>query len=162
RARPSTAGWCGPATGSPWWREAPWARPARPTWSRWRWCGDRGIGVPRDPARAESRAAPPPDRDHRRRDAPGRRRRPPARREQAGRARRALLANAAQHSPPDGVVEVAVGVEGAAARVEVLDSGPGIRPEDRERAFEKFVRLGRRSGGAGLGLFLARGLARSM
>jgi signal transduction histidine kinase len=49
-----------------------------------------------------------------------------------------------------------------AVRVEVLDRGPGLPAADRERAFEKFTRLDPHRGGAGLGLFLARRLARGM
>jgi len=48
--------------------------------------------------------------------------------------------------------------------VTVDDDGPGIAPEDRERVFERFTRLsparGRDGGGAGLGLAIAREVAR--
>jgi signal transduction histidine kinase len=50
------------------------------------------------------------------------------------------------------------------ARVSVRDTGPGITPEDQALLFERFVRLDtpgtRREGGTGLGLSLARELAR--
>jgi signal transduction histidine kinase len=47
-------------------------------------------------------------------------------------------------------------------RLEVIDASAGLRPEDRERLFEAFRAVreasGRRVGGLGLGLSLARGL----
>ena len=45
--------------------------------------------------------------------------------------------------------------------IRVADTGPGIPPEDRERVFERFVRLdpARAGGGAGLGLAIARWVA---
>ena len=48
----------------------------------------------------------------------------------------------------------------------VIDTGPGILPEDRARAFEPYERLGRTSGdpqsGAGLGLALVHQLVRAL
>jgi two-component system OmpR family sensor kinase len=45
-------------------------------------------------------------------------------------------------------------------RVEVQDRGPGVPDGDRERIFERFVRLEPgRAGGAGLGLPIARWIA---
>ncbi|HEY5904375.1 MAG TPA: DUF4118 domain-containing protein [Actinomycetota bacterium] len=75
-----------------------------------------------------------------------------------------LVANARAFSPPD----APVGVFGSAAsgRVElrVVDRGPGIPAEDRERVFEPFQRLGDRAGvdGVGLGLAVARGFVEAM
>lgn len=45
--------------------------------------------------------------------------------------------------------------------VRVLDDGPGVADDARERIFERFVSLDRR-GGSGLGLPIARGLARAL
>ena len=79
-----------------------------------------------------------------------------------------LLDNAARHGPPGGTVTVrARGCpEGAGGtwRLEVLDEGPGVAPEHRERAFERFGTLrdvaagggGGTGGGTGLGLAIAR------
>ena len=83
-------------------------------------------------------------------------------REHAVRALRALVVNAIRYSPGAGDVEVVASSEAGAVNVCVLDRGPGIPAPQREHAFEKFSRLDPNAGGAGLGLFLARGLARSM
>jgi signal transduction histidine kinase len=68
-----------------------------------------------------------------------------------------LLDNAARHSPPGGVVAVVARREGEQMVLEVSDEGPGMTPEDRERAFHRFTR-GERAvgGGTGLGLAIAR------
>ena len=70
-----------------------------------------------------------------------------------------LLDNAARHARSAAVV--ALGTDGAWARLSVSDDGPGIPPEERERIFERFYRADRaRSGqGAGLGLAIARWIA---
>ena len=51
------------------------------------------------------------------------------------------------------------------AFLDVTDSGPGVPPTDRERVFDRLVRLdsGRAAGagGSGLGLAIARGWARA-
>jgi len=49
-------------------------------------------------------------------------------------------------------------------RIEVEDTGPGIRPEDRERLFKPFVQLaeGKEQKGTGLGLTIARQFAELM
>lgn len=60
-----------------------------------------------------------------------------------------------------GEIEVSVKNRGKWAVISVVDNGPGIKDEDRNRIFEKFYR-GESSGkvpGSGLGLYLARGLA---
>jgi signal transduction histidine kinase len=55
-------------------------------------------------------------------------------------------------------VHVAVRAEGDRAVVTVEDRGLGIRPEDQERIFERFVRAvpSRQFGGLGVGLWLSR------
>jgi signal transduction histidine kinase len=83
-------------------------------------------------------------------------------REHAVRAIRAVLVNAVQHTPPGSPVEVVARAAPDAVRLEVLDRGPGIPPARRELAFARFTRLDQHAGGAGMGLFLARGLARGM
>ncbi|MEQ4548727.1 sensor histidine kinase [Nocardioides kribbensis] len=62
-------------------------------------------------------------------------------------------------------VELRSSYDGDAAVVEVVDDGPGIPAADHERVFDRLVRLDpareRRAGGSGLGLSIARGLARA-
>jgi signal transduction histidine kinase len=59
-------------------------------------------------------------------------------------------------------VELVLSASGGRVRVAVRDDGPGVAPELGERAFDPGVRGdGQPSGGAGLGLALARRLARS-
>lgn len=69
-----------------------------------------------------------------------------------------LLDNAARHAASR--VEVTLRRDGALAVLCVDDDGPGIPPCDRDRVFERFVRLdpgrGRDAGGAGLGLAVVR------
>lgn len=73
---------------------------------------------------------------------------------------RALVHNSLRFSPPGSPVEVRALPQDGMVRFEVLDRGPGVPPDQRERIFQ---RLGRASGGgAGLGLYLARGLAEAM
>jgi len=49
-----------------------------------------------------------------------------------------------------------------AARLEVVDHGPGVPDELKERIFEPFERVGERQAGVGLGLAVARGFAEAM
>ncbi|MGW1291935.1 ATP-binding protein [Streptomyces sp. NPDC002533] len=72
-----------------------------------------------------------------------------------------LLDNAQRHA--DGRVAVSVAADGRGVRVEVRDDGAGVPEDERERIFERFVRLddarSRDDGGAGLGLAIARDVA---
>lgn len=66
---------------------------------------------------------------------------------------RNLLANAVLYSPAGGRVEVCAEMQGDDTVLTVDDAGPGIRLADRERAFERFNRLGQTcTEGVGLGL----------
>jgi signal transduction histidine kinase len=68
-----------------------------------------------------------------------------------------LLVNAIRHSARGGTVELGARVLGDAVRFEVRDTGEGIPREHIDRVFEKFFRVpGARSGGVGLGLYIAR------
>ncbi|MDQ1182378.1 ATP-binding protein [Rhodococcus sp. SORGH_AS_0301] len=74
-----------------------------------------------------------------------------------------LTDNALRHGPPDGVVTVDVRDAGTTATIRVSDEGPGIGAQDRERIFDRMVRLdsARTSEGSGLGLTIARTYARA-
>jgi signal transduction histidine kinase len=75
-----------------------------------------------------------------------------------------LVANAIKYTPRGGLVELEARAGPAAAFVMVRDDGPGITISDRTRIFEPFVRLDGhdRITGTGLGLPIARDLARAM
>ena len=57
---------------------------------------------------------------------------------------------------------IAVDVADERARVRVTDEGPGVPEADRERVFGRFERGATTGSGFGLGLAIARGLARQM
>ena len=74
-----------------------------------------------------------------------------------------LLDNACKATGGAGKIDVVVRRRGATAELEVRDSGPGVPAAERERIFERFVRLEGGGGskqryGSGLGLAIARGL----
>jgi signal transduction histidine kinase len=80
---------------------------------------------------------------------------------QLRRAVRNLVDNARDHAHRR--IRVASSVGGTFAVVEVSDDGAGVPPDDRDRVFERFVRLDaarqRRHGGTGLGLAIVAGIA---
>jgi heavy metal sensor kinase len=79
-----------------------------------------------------------------------------------------VLDNAVRYSPSGGTVAVALDLSGDMYAVSVTDQGPGIAAEVQSRIFERFYRVdaarthdGVSDGGAGLGLALARWIARA-
>jgi signal transduction histidine kinase len=75
-----------------------------------------------------------------------------------------LLGNALLATSRDGTVVVRCGQQSADATVQIADDGVGLTPQDLERVFERFYRATgqpKRSAGSGVGLTIARGLARA-
>jgi signal transduction histidine kinase len=76
-----------------------------------------------------------------------------------------LLDNAAAHSPVGSLIQLRGSRDGTEAVLTVQDQGPGIGAEVQERIFERYVRHDRPGGtthpGLGLGLYVARRLARA-
>ena len=72
-----------------------------------------------------------------------------------------LVGNAVKFSDDGGTITIAAEARRGRAFVSVRDEGPGIAPHDREHVFDRRWRLGARAG-AGLGLFIARGLVTAM
>jgi len=72
-----------------------------------------------------------------------------------------LLDNALKYTPA-GSVSLTVRAGGEWARVEVVDTGPGVPADQRAAVFDRFVRLegSRSTPGNGLGLSLVRAVAR--
>lgn len=72
-----------------------------------------------------------------------------------------LLSNAVRHSPPGEAVRVELTQSDTRLRIDVVDRGEGISPEQQAVIFDAFARGPSESGaGSGLGLTLSRQLAR--
>jgi two-component system OmpR family sensor kinase len=73
-----------------------------------------------------------------------------------------LVRNAVEHTQDGGVVALTARVADGELELAVEDDGPGIPPDHRDRVFDRFHRTdpgrARRSGGAGLGLAIARAI----
>ena len=73
-----------------------------------------------------------------------------------------LVDNAAKYSDPAHDIEIRLRRASSDARIDVLDSGIGIPPEDLPHVFERFHRGGnvddRRHAGMGLGLYISRAI----
>lgn len=76
-----------------------------------------------------------------------------------------LIENATKYAPGS-PVEIVARVKGDIGEIRVVDHGPGIPPDQRERVFERFTQIEasqtRSVGGTGLGLSIVRSLAEAM
>ena len=76
-----------------------------------------------------------------------------------------LLDNAAKYAPAGTTIGLRASRHGKLVRIQVLDEGDGIQPDDLERVFDKFYRgrgADRRRAGTGLGLAICRGFVEAM
>ena len=85
--------------------------------------------------------------------------------EKLGRVLDNLLSNSLQYTPAGGSITITAKAEPNLIRFTVTDSGPGFRPQDIARVFDKFYRgdasRGNDQGNSGLGLYIARQLVES-
>jgi len=76
-----------------------------------------------------------------------------------------LIENADRYAPPGTTIDLEVRRHDDAIWFSVSDRGPGVPPSEEQRIFHPFyqpaARAGARTGGAGLGLAIARGLAQA-
>jgi two-component system OmpR family sensor kinase len=71
-----------------------------------------------------------------------------------------LIENALRYTPEGGVVDVRLAGGASGPVIEVVDTGPGIPPEQLSRVFDRFFRVpGTSARGSGLGLSIARNAA---
>ena len=76
-----------------------------------------------------------------------------------------LLDNAAKYAPPETTIRIESWQEGETVKLEVIDEGTGIPPEEVELVFEKFHRASKGDqvrAGTGLGLAISRGFIEAM
>src|SRR5262249_9737357 len=80
-------------------------------------------------------------------------------------ALRNLSDNAIRYSPPPEPVEVKIRQQNRQVLISVTDHGPGVKPEEQDLIFEKFVRGSAAAGanvhGTGVGLAMVRHIARA-
>jgi signal transduction histidine kinase len=74
-----------------------------------------------------------------------------------------LCDNAVKHTGPGDEIAIGSSYDGAAARLWVRDTGPGVRTEEREQIFERFGRgdVSEHDEGFGLGLSIVRAIVRA-
>lgn len=72
------------------------------------------------------------------------------------------LENAIKYAPYGGIVTLRLVSEEAVARIDVIDNGPGIPPQELGRAFEAFHRIAVAGEGSGLGLAIAHEAAATL
>ena len=77
-----------------------------------------------------------------------------------------LVDNAVKYSPDGGMIDVFLTKHDGKIELVVSDQGQGFSPDEAERIFERFYRMGnedtRTSQGIGLGLYLVREIVQSM
>jgi two-component system, OmpR family, sensor histidine kinase KdpD len=75
-----------------------------------------------------------------------------------------IASNALSHGGSDGLVRILGSEAGGRVELRIVDRGPGIPLDERQRVFEPFQRLGDRPSGdgVGLGLAVARGFVEAM
>ncbi|MFZ6850174.1 sensor histidine kinase [Undibacterium sp. RuRC25W] len=74
-----------------------------------------------------------------------------------------LVDNAIQHIQPGGMITLSLEIEHTVALLKVVDNGPGIAPDNRERVFERFYRINeKKSNSSGLGLSIAKSICDSL
>jgi two-component system sensor histidine kinase KdpD len=76
-----------------------------------------------------------------------------------------LLDNAAKYAPPETTIRIESWQEGETVKLQVIDEGGGIPPEEVELVFEKFHRASKGDqvrAGTGLGLAISRGFIEAM
>lgn len=76
---------------------------------------------------------------------------------------RNLVDNAIRYTPQGGRIDLCARADGKQVILRILDNGPGIPPEQRERVFDPFYRMAGSEGiGSGLGLSIVRAIAERM
>ena len=74
-----------------------------------------------------------------------------------------LVDNAIQHIQPGGIITLSLTVENNLGLLRVIDNGPGIAVENRDKVFERFYRIDeQKSNSSGLGLSIAKSICDSM